>query len=490
MNAPTPTPGHAPGQHDPHAAPDTPLPSAAPPPAGLPPEAEGDERAYGVDSAFVEQVETLLEAGRVGAVRAEVEELHAADVADLLEQIDPSLREDMVEVLRPGFDAEVLAYLNPDLREEVADVFEPKELAAAVAELDIDDAADLIGDLGDETRAAILENLPAEDRALVQENLAYDDDTAGRLMQRDLVAVPQFWTIGQTIDHLRVTAAEGPEDFYAVFVVDPRHRVVGSLPLSRLLRQPRDVMVGDVTDGDVHLIPATMDQEEVANLFRQYGLVTAPVVDASDRLIGVITADDVAHVIDEEAAEDLLKMGGVADTSIYRTVLDTARSRLPWLVVNLGTAFLASTVIAQFSDTIEQIVALAVLMPIVASMGGNAGTQSLTVAVRALATRELSASNAPRVVTKEMLVGTLNGVLFAALVGAIAGVWFGPMIGVVIAGAMVINLFVAALFGTLIPLGLERLRIDPAVASSVFLTCVTDVVGFCAFLGLAAVFLL
>lgn len=483
---------HAPDQTDPHAPPPgsvSPIPAPEVPPEPAP-EPEDDEPAYGVDPAFVDKVETLLRTGRAGAVRAEVEDLHAADIADLIEQIAPDLRGGMVEVLRPGFDAEVLSYLNPDLREEVVDAFEPRELAAAVAELDTDDAADLIGDLDAETQAAILENLPAEDRALVQENLAYEDYTAGRLMQRDLVAVPQFWTVGQTIDHLRDTAAEGPEDFHAVFVVDPRHRVVGTLPLSRLLRQRRDTPVAELVVEDVHTIPATMDQEEVANLFRQYALVSAPVVDAAERLIGVITVDDVVHIIDEEAEDDLLKMGGVADTGIYQSVLDTAKSRVVWLVVNLATAFLASAVIAQFEATIEQIVALAVLMPIVASMGGNAGTQTLTVAVRALATRELLPSNAIRVVNKEVLVGVINGVIFAVLVGLIAGLWFTPMIGVVIACAMIINLFVAALFGVLIPLGLERVGVDPAVASTVFLTTVTDVVGFFSFLGLAAAILL
>lgn len=483
MNAPT----HVSEPLDPHAVPPT-LPPEPPPNA--PSNAEENEPAYGVDSAFVAQVEALLRAGRVGAVRAEVEDLHAADIADLIEQIDPALREDMVEVLRPGFDAEVLSYLNPGLRDAVVEVFEPKELAAAVAELDTDDAADVIGGMDDETRAAVLENLPAEDRALVQENLAYGEDTAGRLMQRDLVAVPQFWTVGQTIGHLRATADDGPEDFHAVFVVDPLHRVMGTLPLARLLRHTPDTPVSGLIDDDFHTIPATMDQEEVANLFRQYALVSAPVVDAAERLIGVVTVDDVVHVIDEEAGDDLLKMGGVGDAGVYQSVLKTARARVVWLVVNLGTAFLASAVIAQFEATIEKIVALAVLMPIVASMGGNAGTQTVTVAVRALATRQLLPSNAVRLLNKELVVGVINGVVFAVMVGLIAGAWFDAMIGVVIACAMVINLFVAALFGMLIPLGLERLGADPAVASTVFLTTVTDVVGFFSFLGLAAAILL
>ena len=453
-------------------------------------EDDGDERAYGVDPEFVGEVVARLEAGETDALRASINELHAADAADLLEQLSVDDRARLVGLLRPGFDGEVLTYLNPDLREEVVQLFEPRELAAAVAELDTDDAVDLIEDLDEETRAEILSHMPAADRALVQENLNYDEGTAGRLMQRDLVAVPQFWTVGKTIDFLRAATDELPEDFYDIFVVDPMHRVVGAVPVSRLLRQKRSAKISDLVTEEVDAIPATMDQEEVANLFRQYNLVSAPVVDASGRLIGVITVDDVVAIIDEEAEEDFLKLGGVGDTSIYRSVLDTARARAYWLGVNLITAFVAAGVISLFSATIEEIVALAVLMPIVASMGGNTGTQALTVAVRALATRELSSSNAGRVVRKEAMVGLLNGVIFAAGVGIVAAVWFTPMIGVVIATAMVINLFTAGLFGVLIPLALDKMDVDPAVASSVFLTTITDVVGFFAFLGLAAVVLM
>ncbi|HYG91616.1 MAG TPA: magnesium transporter [Azospirillum sp.] len=451
---------------------------------------DDEERAYGVDPEFVQEIVGLLREGRREEVRTQVGELHAADIADLIEQIGPDEREDLIDILRPGFDGEVLSHLNPDLREEIINLFEPKELAAAVAEMDTDDAVDVIEDLDEETRREILDNLPAEDRALVQENLTYEEYTAGRLMQRDLVAVPQFWTVGKTLDYLRAAGDDLPEDFYDIFVVDPLHRVVGSVPLSRVMRQKRSVRIADLATEDYHTIPVTMDQEEVANLFRQYALVSAPVVDSAGRLRGVITVDDVVHIIDEEAEDDFLKLGGVGDTSIYRTVLDTAMARASWLGVNLLTAFMAAGVISLFEDSIERIVALAVLMPIVASMGGNTGTQALTVAVRALATRELSENNALRVVGKEALVGLVNGILFAALVGLIAGLWFEPTIGVVIACAMIINLFCAGLFGVMIPLALEKIGVDPAVASSVFLTTVTDVVGFFAFLALATVFLL
>ncbi|WP_247877967.1 magnesium transporter [Azospirillum sp. TSO22-1] len=451
---------------------------------------EDEEPAYGVDPDFVQEIGDLLRDGRTAEVRAEVEDLHAADVADLIEQIGPDEREALIDILRPDFDGEVLSHLNEDLRDEVIDLFEPKELAAAVAELDTDDAVDLIEDMDEETRKEILDNLPAEDRALVQENLTYEEYTAGRLMQRDLVAVPQFWTVGKTLDFLRASGDDLPEDFYDLFVVDPLHRVVGAVPLSRVMRQKRSVRIADIATEDLHVIPVTMEQEEVANLFRQYALVSAPVVDQAGRLRGVITVDDVVHIIDEEAEDDLLKLGGAGDTGVYSPVREISRSRLWWLLVNLGTAFAAAGVISLFEATIEKIVALAVLMPIVASMGGNAGTQTLTVVVRALATRELSPSNVWRVFGKELAVALINGVVFAMLVGIIAWVWFEPTIGVVIACAMIINLFVAGLFGVMIPLGLEKLGVDPAVASTVFLTTVTDVVGFFAFLALATVFLL
>ncbi len=478
-----------------HADPQEPnrIPDDEPRPAERPqqPREEGEEeRAYGVEPEFVEEVVELLNAGRPDDLRARLDGLHPADIADLIEQLGHDDRERLIEALRPGFDGEVLTHLNPDLREEVVELFEPKELAAAVAELDTDDAVDVIEDLDEETRREILENLPAEDRALVQENLTYDEYTAGRLMQRDLVAVPQFWTVGKTIDYVRAATDELPEDFYDIFVVDPMHRVVGAVPLSRLLRQKRSARIADLVTEEVDAIPATMDQEEVANLFRQYALVSAPVVDAGGRLIGVITVDDVVHIIDEEAEDDIRKLGGVGDTGVFSGVGDIVKSRVGWLGLNLVTAFLAAGVISLFEATIEQIVALAVLMPIVASMGGNAGTQALTVAVRALATHELSSSNALRVVGKEMLVGLINGAVFAGLVGLIAAFWFSPMIGGVIACALVINLFIAGLFGVLIPIGLDKMGIDPAVASSVFLTTITDVVGFFAFLGLAAAILL
>jgi magnesium transporter len=453
------------------------------------PDESEDKGSFGVGAPFVERIAGLIDGARFIELRAAIDDLHAADVADLIEQLDPERREPFVDALRPVLDPEVLSHLNPGLREEIVERFEPGELAAAVAGMETDDAVDLIEDLDEDQQREILENLPPEARALVEENLTYAERTAGRLMQRDFVAVPPFWTVGRVLDHIAEASERLPETFYDLFVVDPMHHLVGSVPLARALRARRDARIDDLIDDEPHAVPAAMDQEEVARLFRQYALVSAPVVDASHRLIGMITVDDVVQVIDEEAEEDLLSLGGVGDTGIHRPVVETAGSRIKWLAVNLATAFLASGVISLFEATIEQIVALAVLMPIVASMGGNAGTQTLTIVVRALATREVSDANALRVLVKELAVALLNGIVFAVIVGLIAGLWYGPPIGFVIAAAMIANLFVAGLFGVLIPLGLERLKVDPAVASAVFLTTVTDVVGFFAFLGLAALVL-
>lgn len=451
---------------------------------------EADEQ-----EARLRAVRGMLDAGEPDGLAALLADWHAGDVAHLIEQSDAEERGRLVALLRPSFDAEILAYLPLDLRDEVVALLNPKELAAAVAELDTDDAVDVIQDLDDEAQQAILENLPADTRALVEEGLTFPESSAGRLMSREFISVPQFWTVGKLVDHLRAEAGNEdsglPEQFYDIFVVDPMHRVIGAVPLSRVMRSKRTVRLMDILTKEIHSFAASADQEEVARRFRRYGLVSAPVVDKAGRLIGVVTVDDVVDVIEEEAEEDMLRLGGVGEGDLYRAVLDTTKSRFSWLAVNLVTAIIASVVIGFFEATIAQVVALAVLMPIVASMGGNAGTQTLTVAVRALATRELSEANAARVIGKEVLVGTLNGMLFAVLTGGIAYLWFqDPLIGLVIGIAMTVNLICAGLFGALIPFALHRMKIDPAVASSVFLTTVTDVVGFLAFLGLASLILL
>ncbi len=445
--------------------------------------------SYGISSELVRAVSDALTAGKRKKVRKLTTELHEADLADLLENLDRDDRSQLLEVLGPSFDLEVLTHLDDSVRDEIFEVIEPRQIASSLSELDSDDAVDIIEDLDEDAQKLVLEALPQADRLVLEESLRFPEDSAGRIMQRELLSVPSNWTVGETIDYMRA-AKDLPDDFYDLYIVDPKHQPIGYVPLSRAMRARRPVLLTDIMTDDMKTVPITMDQEEVAYLFRQYGLVSAPVVDEAGRLVGVVTVDDVVHIIDEEAEEDLLKLAGVQETDLYSAVLDTTKSRFAWLLVNLATAVAASIVIAVFEDTIARVVALAVLMPIVASMGGNAGTQTLTIAVRAIAMRDLSPGNALRFVGKELLVGLANGLMFAVLAGAMAWFWFDePMIGVIIAAAMVINLVVAALSGALVPLGLEKIGVDPAVASSVVLTTVTDVIGFFAFLGLATLFL-
>lgn len=409
-------------------------------------------------------------------------------MADLLERLDSEDRRLLVEAIRDDFQADVLPELDAEVRYEVMDALGFEDFAVALAELDSDDAVYVAGKLDAGERAKILEQMPADKRELIEQGLAYAENSAGRLMQRELVAVPYYWTVGETIDYLRSTR-NVPNKFYAVFVVDSRHRPQGVVELHRVLTSKRPTGMRDLIDADVDVISTDMDREEVAFLFRQRDLAAAPVVDKSGRLIGQITIDDIVDVIDEEAGADILKLAGVSEvdqSSLYTAVIATAQSRFTWLALNLLTAFMASYVVGLYTESIEKLAALAVLMPIVAGMGGNAGTQTLATVVRALATRELDSSNALRVVGKELFVGLINGLLFAALVGAVATVWFDDiLLGIVIAAAMLINLTVAGLAGILIPLALDRFGTDPAASAGVFLTTVTDIVGFFTFLGLA-----
>lgn len=449
-----------------------------------------EEPLYGMTPKLEAAIVRALEEERLAVVPRLLRPLHPADQADMIERLDAEGRETLLKAMGAALDPEVFVYLDETVREEVLAHLDESQIAHFVSMLDSDDAVDLIGELDEDEQARVLQAVPAKDRVILEQGLTFPEYSAGRLMQREMVVVPAHWTVGQTIDFLR-TVRDLPDDFYAIYAVDPAHRPVGELVLSHLLRAKRPVRVSDIMRKDFRRVPAAMDQEEVALLFRQYGLVAAPVVAEDERLLGVITVDDVVDVIDEEAEEDLMRLGGVTEIDLYGSLWDTTRSRFPWLLVNLATAIAASLVIGLFEDAIEKVVALAVLMPIVASMGGNAGTQTLTVAVRALAMRDIDTRNALRFVAKEAFAGTLNGLAFAVLVGAASMLWFGDYhIAWIIALAMVLNLLVAGLVGTLIPLGLQRLKVDPAVASGVFLTTVTDVVGFFVFLGLATLVLL
>ncbi len=458
--------------------------------------AQGDEALdehFELAPSYIEQVAAALRADDKAQVRGLVGDLHYADMADLLERLDSEDRKLLVEAIRDEFNADVLPELAAEVRDEVMDALGFEDIAVALTELDSDDAVYIAGKLDPDERTAVLARTPHELRSLIENGLAYGEHSAGRLMQRELVAVPSYWTVGESIDYLR-TARQIPERFYVVFVVDPRNRPQGVVELHRVLKSKRPERMKDLIDPEIDVIPVDMDREEVAFLFRQRNLTAAPVVDKSGRLVGQITIDDVVDVIDEEAGQDILKMAGVRaadDSSLYRTVMATAQSRFVWLVVNLGTAFLASSVIGVFEKSIEKLSALAVLMPICASMGGNAGTQTLATVVRSLATRELNSSNAGRVAWKELFVGSINGVLFAAITGLIAYLWFhDPLLGVVIGTAMICNMVAAGIAGMAIPLILDKFGADPADSAVVFLTTVTDCVGFFTFLGLATWILL
>jgi magnesium transporter len=443
----------------------------------------------GIRSDFLHAVVSALDEGDATKVRDLTLPLHEADLADLIQMLRPEQRTLLIETLGEDFKAAALPELDEAVRDQVLEAMPAEQVAEAIQQLDSDDAVYVIEDLDKQEQSDILAKLPSFERATLLRSLEYPEDSAGRIMQTDLIAVPPFWSVGQTIDYMR-EAKELPDRFYEVFVVDPGYHLVGSVALNRLLRSKRPTTIESITDIEVHPIEVEADQEAVARAFERYNLTSAPVVDTDKRLVGVITADDVVEVVKEEASEDILSMGGVAGESVFDPVLQTTRHRFLWLFVNLLTAILASWVISLFDATIQQMVALAVLMPIVASMGGNAGTQTMTVAVRALATQELGPINALRVIGRETAVGLLNGLLFALIMGAIAVYWFGSgTLGLVIGAAMIINLLVAALAGILIPLGLYAVRLDPAISSGVFVTMCTDCVGFFAFLGLAALWL-
>ena len=434
---------------------------------------------------YVDRVLDAVEDGNLNEVRRLVEPLHEADIADLLELTPSERRGELAISLGNLMSAEVLAEVNDYVREDIIDALPAAQVAGLAGQLDSDDAVAIIEDMEAEDQQAVLAELDPEDRAVIEDALSYPDESAGRIMQRELVAVPEHMTVGQLIDYLR-DHQDLTTEFWEVFVVDPQHKPVGTCKLSWIMRSERKVPVSDIMMHEQTLIPVDMDQEEVALRFQKYALISAAVVDASGRLVGVITADDIVHIIQEEADEDILRLSGAGDGDINEPIADSYKARVRWLIANLGTALVASSVISFFGAAIEHMVVLAVLMPIVAGVGGNAGTQTLAVTVRAIATNQLTDSNTRRAIKREMAIAFMNGATIAALAGIGVTLWFQNFhLGFVIAAAMQCNILLAGFAGVFIPVMLDRFDQDPAVASSVFVTMITDSMGFLIFLSLA-----
>ncbi|KFL31824.1 magnesium transporter [Devosia riboflavina] len=438
-----------------------------------------------INSLWLERLRAFLAAGRAEDVALVMEPLHAADVGDVLELLDHDERLALVRLLGEKFDYSALTEVDESIRLELMEALPNAEIARGVAGLDSDDAVAILEDLEEEDQNEILSALPTFERLSLKRSLDFPEDSAGRRMQTEFIATPPFWTVGQMIDYLRAER-DLPDEFYQIYVVDAGYKVLGTLPLDRVLRAQRATKIESIMNTNLVLVDAAEDQEEAARAFERYDLVEVGVVDENGRLVGVLTIDDMVDVITEEADEDIKLLAGVGDEDVSDTTFDTVRSRAPWLAVNLVTAVLVSLVIGLFGGTIDSMVELAVLMPIVASMGGNAGAQTMTVTVRAIAMRELEGGRLRRLIRREMVVGFFNGVIFAILIGLVTWLRYSnPQLGVVIGMAMITNLVVAGTAGILIPLTLDRFKADPAIASAVFVTTVTDVVGFFAFLGIA-----
>ncbi len=450
-----------------------------------------DQKQGDPEDMVIESIEDALESGYEDAVIEQIGELGPAAAADLLAKVSDENRETLLDKHATAFDPLVFTELPYDLRKDILENMEAVQVAGLLSDLESDDALDMIIDLDPEFQREIIKKLSSRLRLVIEEGLRFPEDSAGRLMQREFVAIPQFWTVGKTIDYLRKASEDLPDEFFDIFIITPTYKVVGEVPLNKLVRAPRAEKMEHLVADAVSLIPADMDQEEVARIFRREDLTSAAVIDGSQRLIGVITIDDVIDVIDEETQEDIMRLGGVVDGGLHTSSLRTSWNRMRWLGITLVNTILASLVISRFEATIEEIVALAILMPIVAAMGGNAGMQVVTITVRGLATKELSPHNFRRLIAREMTVGTLNGLLFGMIMGGLATLWFGSlMLGSVLMAAMLFNMFWAGIAGTLIPIALTRLGFDPALAAGPFLTTTTDILGFMAFLGLATLILL
>jgi len=435
---------------------------------------------------FAAQTVQAIESSDSAALLDLVLPLHSSELADLLEAISPAERLKLVELAGDDFDLNALTEVDEAIRMDIMDSLPNSRIAEAIQDLDSDDAVYILEDMEEEDQKEVLDSLPFDDQIMLRRSLQYPEESAGRRMQNEFIAVPPFWTVGQTIDYMR-DDDDLPERFHEVFVVSPTYELMGYIQLDKLLRARRNIIVDQLMEPSLHPIEATMDQEEAAYIFQQYDLISAAVVDNGSRLVGVMTIDDIVDVIHQEADEDIKRLAGVGNEELSDSVVEITKSRFLWLLVNLVSAIMASAVIGIFDATIEKMVALAILMPIVASMGGNAGTQTMTVAVRALATRDMDSYNTKRIIRREVLVGLLNGLAFALLIGIASALWFGNRdLGLIIGLAMIFNMVCAALAGIIIPILLDHFDIDPAVASSVFVTTVTDVVGFFAFLGMAA----
>ncbi len=448
-----------------------------------------------IDVGHVEALRRAIRKGDSGAIRVLLTDEHPAEMADRFEQLSNDDQAALVELTPDVISPLMLAELEDEVVEDILPLLGRKQISKAMEELDSDDAIQIFEELPKERRAQVLADLPEQDRKEIEDGFAFDEETAGRLMQREFVAAPAFWTVAQTIEHMRTQSTLGddnlPDKFFDIYVIDAHFHPLGYLPLSTLMRSQPDLVLEDIMDTNLTVIKPELDQEDVAYLFEKYNLISAPVVDADGRLSGMITVDDIVEIIQDEHTEDMLALAGVSEAGLVDTVGSTVKARAPWLLVNLFTAIVASFVISLFQSEIEKLVALAVLMPIVASMGGNTGTQALTVAIRAIATRDLTPANTARVIRREAFAALANGIIFAVILGLITYFWFRNIdLSLVIAAALVFNLLCAGLAGILVPLTLRKFGADPAVASSVFVTTVTDVVGFLVFLGLAAMFLL
>ena len=439
---------------------------------------------------FINTFSEKIENGNIEFINQTLKDLHEADVANLIENLNPNTRIKLIELEAFNINPEIFVELNESIQSEVLQLLSIDSIIKIIKRLESDNAIKILENLEKDTKEKVLDKLPPKDKFLLEEGLSYPEDSAARIMQREFTAVPSNWTVGQTIDYLREDK-DLPEEFLEIFIVDNDFKPIGTVPSSRVLRTSRDLKMNSIMIEMPVLISANMDQEEVGHTFENYNLVSAGVVNKNNKLVGMITADDVVTVVQEEAEEDVLRLAGVGDEEITDSVMLKTKRRFNWLLLNLFTALLATWVISNFGASIEQMVALAFLMPIVASMGGNAGMQTLAVTIRAIATKELSKSNFNRVVGKEFLIGILNGIIFAIITAVIVQLWFKQLnLSLLIGVSMILNMIVAGLFGILVPVSLKKLNIDPALASSVFVTTITDVIGFLSFLGLGSFYFL